>query len=72
VKAATNRFDHLAAPVDRDPGAQGRFEGRPRAPGTTAAPRWLKLGLAAVLGVAAGTMLFPTEAQGRGRARRLP
>ena len=38
---------------------------------TLADPRWFKLGIAAALGVAAGTMLFATEAQGRGREPRL-
>ncbi|MGU3326186.1 hypothetical protein ACLBXJ_14055 [Methylobacterium mesophilicum] len=33
--------------------------------------RWLKLGIATLLGVAAGTMLFATEAQGRQAARRV-
>ncbi|MBE7245368.1 MAG: short-chain dehydrogenase, partial [Actinomycetospora chiangmaiensis] len=32
-------------------------------------PRWLKLGLAAALGVVAGTMLFATEAHGRTEGR---
>ena len=38
---------------------------------TNAEPRWLKLGIAAALGVVAGTMLFATEAQGRRGERRL-
>ena len=32
-------------------------------------PRWLKLGIAAALGVLAGAMLFATEAQGRQAGR---
>jgi NAD(P)-dependent dehydrogenase (short-subunit alcohol dehydrogenase family) len=70
VKAAKNRPDNLYDPVDRDPGAHGRFDTRSRAHVTAADPRWLKLGLAAALGVAAGTMLFATEAHGRDQARR--
>jgi hypothetical protein len=38
----------------------------------TAESRWLRLGLAGLLGVAAGTMLFPTRAQGRTETRRQP
>ncbi|MCJ2142469.1 hypothetical protein [Methylobacterium sp. E-066] len=32
--------------------------------------RWLKLGIATLLGAVAGSMLFATEAQGRPAARR--
>ena len=37
---------------------------------TAADPKWLKLGLAAALGLVAGATLFATEAQGRDEARR--
>jgi NAD(P)-dependent dehydrogenase (short-subunit alcohol dehydrogenase family) len=70
VKAAKNRPDNLYDPVDRDPGAHGRFDARSRSHVAAADPRWLKLGLAAALGLAAGTMLFATEAHGRDQARR--
>ncbi len=70
VKAAKSRPDNLYDPVDRDPGAHGRFDSRSRSHVAAADPRWLKLGLAAALGLAAGTMLFATEAHGRDQARR--
>ncbi|WP_204262876.1 hypothetical protein [Methylobacterium sp. BTF04] len=37
-----------------------------------AGPRWLRLGLAAVLGTVAGTMLFSTRAEGEAAADRRP
>ncbi|MCJ2058597.1 hypothetical protein MKL09_18840 [Methylobacterium sp. J-048] len=39
-------------------------------PAQAADRRWLKLGIATLLGMAAGTMLLATEAQGRPAARR--
>ena len=70
VKAQTNRPDNLYNPVDTDPGAHGRFDARATGHVVAADPRWLKLGIAAALGVVAGTMLFATEAQGRRNERR--
>jgi len=74
VQAQKNRPDNLYEPVDTDPGAHGRFDARATAHVAAADPRWLKLGIAALLGVAAGSMLFATEAQGRriGRSRLRP
>ncbi|GJE11460.1 MULTISPECIES: hypothetical protein [Methylobacterium] len=48
----------------RDPSAAD-----PGAPAGAAGPRWLRLGLAAALGLVAGSMLFATEAQGCGGKR---
>ncbi|MBE7201144.1 MAG: short-chain dehydrogenase, partial [Parafilimonas terrae] len=70
VQAQKNRPDNLYDPVDTDPGAHGRFDARATGQVVAADPRWLKLGLAAALGVVAGTMLFATEAQGRIEERR--
>jgi NAD(P)-dependent dehydrogenase (short-subunit alcohol dehydrogenase family) len=70
VPAPTNRPDNLYDPVDTDPGAHGRFDARAVPHVAAADPRWLKLGIAATLGVIAGTMLFATEAQGRQTGRR--
>ncbi len=69
MQAQKNRPDHRSDPVDTDIGAQGRFDARSTAPAAAADPRWLKLGIAAALGVVAGTMLFATEAQGRTEGR---
>ena len=56
--AVGGRPDNLYDPVDTDPGAHGRFDDRSR-PGVAAAdPRWLKLGIAAALGVAAGSAVL--------------
>ncbi len=73
VRAQANRPDNLYEPVDTDPGAHGRFDSRATNHVAAADPRWLKFGIAAALGLAAGTMLFATEAHGReeGRRRRL-
>ncbi len=73
VRAQANRPDNLYEPVDTDPGAHGRFDSRATSHVAAADPRWLKFGIAAALGLAAGTMLFATEAHGReeGRRRRL-
>ena len=70
VQASKNRPDNLYEPVDTDPGAHGRFDARSRSRVTAADPKWLKFGIAAALGVAAGTMLFATEAHGRDEERR--
>ncbi|MCJ2014228.1 SDR family oxidoreductase [Methylobacterium sp. J-076] len=70
VKASKNRPDNLYEPVDTDPGAHGRFDSRSRSRVAAADPRWLKFGIAAALGLAAGTMLFATEAHGRDEARK--
>ena len=70
VRANKNRADNLYEPVDTDPGAHGRFDARAVGHVTAADPKWLKLGLAAALGLVAGTTLFATEAQGRQDARR--
>ncbi len=70
VQASKNRPDNLYEPVDTDPGAHGRFDARSRSHVTAADPRWLKFGIAAALGLAAGTMLFATEAHGRDEARK--
>ncbi|MDP4023518.1 SDR family oxidoreductase [Methylobacterium sp. NEAU 140] len=69
VQAQKNRPDNLYEPVDTDPGAHGRFDRRARPSVAAADPRWLKFGIAAALGVVAGTMLFATEAQGRAEGR---
>ncbi|MGU3666327.1 SDR family oxidoreductase [Methylobacterium sp. A49B] len=70
MQAQKNRPDNLYDPVDTDPGAHGRFDGRATGHVAAADPRWLKLGLAAALGVVAGTMLFATEAHGQTDGRR--
>src|SRR6478735_8602928 len=70
VQAKRNRPDNLYDPVDTDPGAHGRFDARATGQVTAADPRWLKLGLAAALGLVAGTMLFATEAHGREAGRQ--
>ncbi|WP_370693865.1 SDR family oxidoreductase [Methylobacterium sp. NEAU K] len=70
MQAQKNRPDNLYAPVDTDPGAHGRFDARSTSHVIAADPRWLKFGIAAALGVVAGTMLFATEAQGRHQGRR--
>jgi hypothetical protein len=69
VKARTNRPDYLYDPVDTDPGVHGHFDARTTDHLAAADPRWLKLGIAAALGVVAGTMLFATEAHGRTERR---
>lgn len=65
VPAEANRPDNLYEPVDTDPGAHGRFDARAVGHVAAADPRWLKFGIAAALGIVAGTMLFATEAHGR-------
>lgn len=70
MRAQANRPDNLYDPVDTDPGAHGRFDSRSTNHVAAADPRWLKLGLAAALGLVAGTMLFATEAHGREEGRR--
>ncbi|AWN34994.1 hypothetical protein [Methylobacterium radiodurans] len=60
----TKRPDGDRAPVDAGRSARTG----PRA----AAAGWLRLGLAAILGAAAGATLFPRAAQGRSEARRRP
>ncbi len=70
MRAQANRPDNLYDPVDTDPGAHGRFDSRSANHVAAADPRWLKLGLAAALGLVAGTMLFATEAHGREEGRR--
>lgn len=70
VQASKNRPDNLYDPVDTDPGAHGRFDRRSRSHVTAADPKWLKFGIAAALGVAAGTMLFATEAHGRDEEKK--
>lgn len=70
VQANKNRPDNLYEPVDTDPGAHGRFDSRSRSQVTAADPKWLKVGIAAALGLAAGTMLFATEAHGRDEEKR--
>lgn len=67
--ANRQRADNLYEPVDTDPGAHGRFDDRSVGHVTAADPRWLKLGLAAILGTVAGTMLFATRAEGRAAER---
>ncbi|XYD10940.1 hypothetical protein R1A27_11150 [Methylobacterium sp. NMS12] len=64
-----NRPDTLYAPLGTDPGARGSFDARAAGDVAAADPRWLKLGIAAALGLVAGTMLFATEAHGRAGAR---
>lgn len=70
VRASKNRPDNLYQPVDTDPGAHGRFDSRSRSRVTAADPRWLKFGIAAALGIVAGTMMFATEAHGRDEERK--
>lgn len=50
--ALEGRPDNLDRPVDTDPGAHGRFDGRALTSVPAVDPRWLKLGLAAALGAA--------------------
>ncbi|WCS23222.1 hypothetical protein LOK46_18840 [Methylobacterium sp. NMS14P] len=69
MQAPMNRPDTLYAPLVTDPGARGRFDARAAGDVAAADPRWLKLGIAAALGLVAGTMLFATEAHGRAGAR---
>lgn len=69
-QANRQRPDNLYEPVDTDPGAHGRFDDRAVSHVTAADPRWLKLGLAAILGTVAGTMLFATRAEGRAVERK--
>ena len=70
MRARADRPDNLYEPVDRDPGAHGRFDARAGNRVTAASPRWLKLGLAVALGTVAGATLFAAEAQGKAGARR--
>ena len=58
-----------SGPSTLEAGAHGRFEGPAARRDAAAGPRWLKLGIAAALGVLAGTILFPTRAQGRQAGR---
>lgn len=68
--ASRQRADNLYEPVDTDPGAHGRFDDRAARHVAAADPRWLKLGLAALLGTVAGTMLFATRAEGATAERK--
>ncbi|UMY15639.1 SDR family oxidoreductase [Methylobacterium organophilum] len=68
-EAMKQRPDNLYEPVDTDPGAHGRFDDRSANRVAAADPRWLKLGLAAVLGLVGGATLFATRAEGRGLSR---
>ncbi|ACA16546.1 short-chain dehydrogenase/reductase SDR [Methylobacterium sp. 4-46] len=56
--ADPHRPDNLFGPVDTDPGAHGRFDGRARASVVAAAPSTLKAGLALGLGLLAGGALL--------------
>ncbi|WP_331313570.1 hypothetical protein [Methylobacterium mesophilicum] len=69
MQAQMNRPDTLYPPRGTDPGAHGRFDARATGKVAAADPRWVKLGIAAALGLVAGTMLFATEAHGRVAAR---
>lgn len=69
VTAEADRSDTLHEVLDMDPGAHGLFDTRAVGPGAAQAPRWLRFGIAAALGAVAGTMLFATEARGRGEGR---
>ncbi|WP_418292001.1 SDR family oxidoreductase [Methylobacterium durans] len=70
VPADRDRPDNLYGAVDTDPGAHGRFDGRSRDAVAAANPRWLKIGLALVLGAVAGATLLAAEASGSAHARR--
>ena len=63
MRASPHR-DDLYGPVD----GPGRSEASDRA--AAADPRWIRLGIAAALGLVAGALLFPTEAKGRADGRR--
>ncbi len=63
--AMEGRPDNLYNPVDTDPGAHGRFDDRALSTVPAADPRWLKLGIAAALGAAAGGALWLTRAEKR-------
>ncbi len=67
--ANRQRADNLHEPVDTDPGSRGRFDDRASGGVMAADPRWLKLGLAAILGTVAGTMLFATRAEGKAEGK---
>lgn len=66
----TARPDALHEPADTDPRARGRSDFRAVGPVAAPASRWLRFGIAAALGLVAGTTLFATEAQGRDEGRR--
>ena len=75
-RANRERPDNLYEPVDTDPGAHGRFDDRAVGHVAAADPKWLKLGIAGLLGLAAGAALLAAEAEGRSdrradRTRRL-
>ena len=65
VTAEADRPDTIFTPRDPDPITQGGFDARADA----ADLRWFKFGIAAALGVVAGTVLFATEAHGRSAGR---
>lgn len=65
----TDRPDLAFPRIDAESRAYARFD--TRAVGhVSAAPHWLRLGIAAALGTVTGTMLFATEAQGRSVRRK--
>ncbi|MEH3144672.1 MAG: SDR family oxidoreductase [Methylobacterium frigidaeris] len=67
--AEPGRPDNLYAPVDRDRdhGARGRFDDRSASRVVATDPRWLRLGLAAGLGLIAGAALLAARREGEER-----
>lgn len=69
--AIVNRPDNLYDPVDKDPGAHGRFDDQAISTVPAADPRWLKLGIAAALGAALiGAMAAARSIDASRRPRR--
>ena len=69
-RANRDRPNNLYEPVDTDPGAHGRFDDRAIDHVMAADPKWLKLGIAAALGLAAATVLVAADKWGRDEARK--
>ena len=68
--ALRGRPDNLYDAVDTDPGAHGRFDDRSVAAVSAADPKWLKLGLAGMFGLAAAAALLAAEARIKDKAGR--
>lgn len=69
MTAETDRHDTAFARIGTDPGAHAHFDIHAVGYAPAADPRWLRLGIAAALGVVVGTMLFATAAHGRSAGR---
>lgn len=70
--ALRGRSDNLYDAVDTDPGAHGRFDDRAVAMVSAADPKWIKLGLAGMLGLVAVAGLLAAETRNRGETGRKP